>query len=132
MIFFNHIKNIKLKPYKIINKMTDINQDKEDKGDIEYKKEIYKLDKLLTDELLFNENIIANPEIIVSIVNKLLYKGIQYSKKGVSLPPKLEMELHKKLVMKSFDQLCSEFFEHQLSKSSEDLITIIGKELRKI
>jgi len=122
MIFFNHIiKNIKLKPYKIINKMTNINQD------IEYEKEIYKL-----DELLFNDNIIANPEIIVSIVNKLLYKGIKYSKKGVSLPPKLEMELHKKLVIKSFDQLCSECFEHKLSKSSEDLITIIGKELRKI
>jgi hypothetical protein len=122
MIFFNHIiKNIKLKPYKIINKMTNINQD------IEYEKEIYKL-----DELLFNDNIIANPEIIVSIVNKLLYKGIKYSKKGVSLPPKLEMELHKKLVIKSFDQLCSECFEYKLSKSSEDLITIIGKELRKI
>jgi hypothetical protein len=154
MIFFNHIiKNIKLKPYKIINKMADINQAikgdivkgdivkgdivewgiaEADIVDIEYEKEIHKLDELLTDELLFNANIIANPEIIVSIVNKLLYKGIQYSKKGESLPPKLEMELHKKLVMKSFDQLCSECFEHKLSKSSEDLITIIGKELRKI
>ncbi len=83
------------------------------------------------DEFLFNIHITMNPEIIVSIVNKLLYKGVKYSKRGIMCAPKLEMELHKNLLRKSFDQLCYEFFENKLSKSSEDLIKIIGKELRK-
>ncbi len=84
-----------------------------------------------TDEFLFDLHIIGNPEIIISIVNNLLYKGVKYSKRGVMCEPKLEMELHKKLIMKSFDQLCYEFFECKLSKPSEDLLSIIGKELRK-
>lgn len=88
-------------------------------------------DKTL-DEFLFDIHITSNPEVIVSIVNNLLYKGIRHSKRGIMYSPKLEMELHKKLIMKSFDQLCYEYFESKLSKSSEDLLSIIGKELRKI
>jgi hypothetical protein len=95
-------------------------------------KNIYKLpDYKTVDEFLFDIHITNNPEVIVSIVNNLLGKGIKHSKRGVMYAPKLEMELHKKLIIKSFDQLCYEFFECKLSKTSEDLLTIIGKELIK-
>lgn len=112
--------------------MTDFNQ----KKNIEHITTYNDLDKLpdhkTIDEFLFDIHINSNPEIIISIVNNLLYKGIRHSKRGIMCAPKLEMELHKKLIMKSFDQLCYEFFESKLSKPSEDLLSIIGKELRKI
>ena len=98
--------------------MTDFNQ----KKNIEHK---------TADEFLFDIHINSNPEIIISIITNLLGKGIKYSKRGIMCAPKLEMELHKKLIIKSFDQLCYEFFECKLSKTSEDLLTIIGKELIK-
>jgi hypothetical protein len=88
-------------------------------------------DHKTTDEFLFDIHINSNPEVIILIVNNLLYKGIKHSKRGIMYAPKLEMELHNKLLMKSFDQLCYEFFESKLSKTSEDLLSIIGKELRK-
>ena len=94
------------------------------------------LDKLpnhkTTDEFLFDKHINSNPEVIILIVNNLLYKGIKHSKRGFLIEPKLEMEIHKKRIMKSFDQLWYEFFESKISKTSEDLLSIIGKELRKI
>ncbi len=106
--------------------------------DLEFKKDIDEYNNLSkldnekkVDEFLFCIYMAKYPDIVLSIINNLLYKGHKYSKRGIMYEPGLEFEIHKNFVNKSFNQLCYEFVEYKLSKKSEELLSIIGKELRK-
>jgi hypothetical protein len=89
-------------------------------------------DKRMIDEILFDIYITNSPEYITQIINNLLIKGIKKSKRGIPCEPRLEMQIHNNLIIKGFDQLCYEFFDYKLSKTSEDLLSIIGNKLKQI